>query len=30
MFSLTISAKTEAEADKFFDALSAGGEVRWP
>jgi PhnB protein len=27
-FSLTISAKTEAEADKFFDALSAGGEVR--
>jgi PhnB protein len=29
-FSLTISAKTEAEADKFFDALSAGGEVRQP
>jgi PhnB protein len=29
-FSLTISAKSEAEADKFFDALSAGGEVRQP
>jgi PhnB protein len=29
-FSLTISAKTEAEADKFFDSLSAGGEVRQP
>jgi PhnB protein len=29
-FSLTISAKTEAEADKFFNALSAGGEVRQP
>jgi PhnB protein len=29
-FSLTISAKTEAEADRFFDALSAGGEVRQP
>ena len=29
-FSLTISAKTESEADKLFDALSAGGEVRQP
>ena len=29
-FSLTITAKTEAEADKFFDALSAGGQVRMP
>jgi PhnB protein len=29
-FSLTISAKDEAEADKMFGALSAGGEVRMP
>jgi PhnB protein len=29
-FSLTISAKTEAEADKYFNALSAGGQVRMP
>jgi PhnB protein len=29
-FSLTISAETEADADKFFNALSAGGEVRMP
>jgi PhnB protein len=29
-FSLTISAKTEAEADKLFSALSAGGQVQMP
>ena len=29
-FSLTISAKTEADADKYFNALSAGGQVRMP
>jgi PhnB protein len=29
-FSLTVSAKTEAEADKLFGALSAGGQVRLP
>ena len=29
-FALSLTAKTEAEADKFFDALSAGGEVRQP
>lgn len=29
-FSLTISAKTEAEADKMFDALTDGGQVRMP
>ena len=29
-FSLTISAKTEAEADKMFAALSDGGEVQLP
>ena len=29
-FSLTIEAKTEADAGKLFDALSAGGEVRLP
>ncbi len=29
-FSLTIYSKNEAEADKLFGALSAGGEVRMP
>jgi PhnB protein len=29
-FSLTIYAKDEAEADKMFGALGAGGEVRMP
>jgi PhnB protein len=29
-FSLTISAKNEADADKYFNALSAGGQVRMP
>ena len=29
-FSLTIYPKDEAEADKLFGALSAGGEVRMP
>jgi PhnB protein len=29
-FSLTIYPKDEAEADRLFDALSAGGEVRMP
>ena len=29
-FSLTIYPKDEAEADKVFGALSAGGEVRMP
>ena len=29
-FSLTIYAKTEAEADKLFGALGEGGEVRMP
>jgi len=29
-FSLTLYAKDEAEADKLFGALSAGGEVRMP
>jgi PhnB protein len=29
-FSLTIYAKDEAEADKLFGALGAGGEVRMP
>jgi PhnB protein len=29
-FALTISAKTEAEADKLFGALSAGGQVQMP
>lgn len=29
-FALSIGTKTEAEADKFFNALSAGGEVTMP
>jgi PhnB protein len=29
-FALAISAKTEAEAEKMFNALSAGGQVRMP
>jgi PhnB protein len=29
-FALTISAKTEAEADKLFGALSEGGQVQMP
>ena len=29
-FALTISTKTEAEADKLFGALSAGGQVQMP
>jgi PhnB protein len=29
-FALTISAKTEAEADKMFGALSEGGQVQMP
>jgi PhnB protein len=29
-FSLAISAKTEAEAEKMFDALSSGGQVQMP
>ena len=29
-FSLSISAKTEAEADKMFDALADGGQVQMP
>jgi PhnB protein len=29
-FSLTLYPKDEADADKFFGALSAGGEVRMP
>ena len=29
-FSLTLYPKDEAEADKLFGALSAGGEVRMP
>jgi PhnB protein len=29
-FALTISAKTEAEADKLFGALSDGGQVQMP
>ena len=29
-FALTITAKTEAEADKVFGALSAGGQVQMP
>jgi PhnB protein len=29
-FALTISAKTEAEADKLFAALSDGGKVQMP
>jgi PhnB protein len=29
-FSLTVYAKDEAEADKLFGALGAGGEVRMP
>lgn len=29
-FALAIAAKTEAEADKFFNALSAGGQVQMP
>ena len=29
-FSLTISAKSEAEADKLFGALSDGGQVQLP
>ena len=29
-FALTISAKTEAEADKMFAALSEGGKVQMP
>jgi PhnB protein len=29
-FALTISAKTEAEADKMFGALSEGGKVQLP
>jgi PhnB protein len=29
-FSLTIYAKDEAEADKLFDALGDGGDVRMP
>lgn len=29
-FALTISTKTEAEANKIFDALAAGGQVTMP
>ena len=29
-FALTISAKTEAEADKLFGALAEGGQVQMP
>jgi PhnB protein len=29
-FALTIAAKTEAEADKIFNALSQGGQVQQP
>jgi PhnB protein len=29
-FALTLSAKTEAEADKLFGALSDGGQVQMP
>jgi PhnB protein len=29
-FSLSITANSEAEADKMFNALSAGGQVRMP
>ena len=29
-FSLAISAKTEAEAEKMFDALASGGQVQMP
>jgi PhnB protein len=29
-FALTIAAKTEAEADKLFNALSEGGQVQMP
>lgn len=29
-FSLSISVKTEAEADKLFKALAAGGQVQMP
>ena len=29
-FALTITAKTEAEADKLFGALSEGGQVQMP
>ena len=29
-FSLTIETRTEAEADKLFGALSAGGQVQMP
>jgi PhnB protein len=29
-FALALTAKTEAEADKLFDALSAGGQVQMP
>ena len=29
-FALTLDAKTEAEADKLFGALSAGGQVQMP
>ena len=29
-FSLSLDAKTEAEADKLFNALADGGQVRMP
>ena len=29
-FALSLTAKTEAEADKLFNALSAGGQVQMP
>ena len=29
-FALTLAAKTEAEADKLFSALSEGGQVQMP
>jgi PhnB protein len=29
-FALALTAKTEAEADKLFNALSAGGQVQMP
>jgi PhnB protein len=29
-FSLSLTAKTEAEADKLFNALCAGGQVQMP
>ena len=29
-FALTLAAKTEAEADKLFGALSEGGQVQMP